>query len=207
MKKQIFYLGFGILFLLSGALIVGKVLLAKDGNASNYRPATESTTYKPNTSPNTQNTVGESLQVQGSSGSRLNNQLPTPESFEIYEQYSDQQGSSYIDIVVGTGKEAESGDNVAMLYQGWLTNGQLFDQSRLNESGQIEPFVFQLGGGQVIQGWEQGIVGMKEGGKRRLIIPSSAGYGPNGQDGIPPNAMLIFDVELLGIQKTNNLNL
>jgi FKBP-type peptidyl-prolyl cis-trans isomerase len=91
-----------------------------------------------------------------------------------------------------------------MIYQGWLTNGQLFDQSRVNEQNQIEPYVFQLGGGQVIQGWEQGIVGMKEGGKRRLIIPSSLGYGSTGQGPIPANAMLIFDVELLKTEKSSN---
>jgi FKBP-type peptidyl-prolyl cis-trans isomerase len=81
-------------------------------------------------------------------------------------------------------------------YTGWLTNGQKFDSSR--DRGQ--PFAFPLGGGRVIQGWDQGVVGMRVGGQRRLIIPPNMGYGASGAGGvIPPNAMLIFDVELLGV--------
>jgi len=98
---------------------------------------------------------------------------------------------------VGSGKEATQNKKVAVVYKGWLTNGQLFDQSKTNQQGVLEPIVFTLGGGQVIMGWEQGIAGMKVGGKRRLIVPPSAGYGASAQGQIPANSVLVFDVELV----------
>lgn len=100
------------------------------------------------------------------------------------------------DKMIGTGAEATTGKHVVMNYIGRLTNGTKFDASC--DRGQT--FDFDLGAGRVIQGWDQGIVGMKVGGIRRLIIPSSLGYGPSGQGPIPPNAALIFDVELIAIQ-------
>ncbi len=109
-----------------------------------------------------------------------------------------------IDTVVGEGREAEPGFNVTVHYTGWLYDptaengkGKKFDSS-LDRN---QPFVFFLGGGQVIQGWDEGFAGMKIGGKRTLIIPSEMGYGARGAGGaIPPNADLIFDVELLGVK-------
>ncbi len=97
----------------------------------------------------------------------------------------------------GTGAKAVAGDAVAVHYTGWLTNGTKFDSSV--DRGQ--PFTFQLGTGSVIPGWDQGVAGMKIGEKRRLIIPADLGYGAAGAGAaIPPNATLVFDVELLGIQ-------
>lgn len=105
-------------------------------------------------------------------------------------------GLQYIDVVAGSGNEARAGQNVAVHYTGWLTNGQKFDSSR--DRGQ--PFTFRLGAGNVIQGWDQGVVGMRVGGQRRLIIPPQMGYGARGAGGvIPPNATLVFDVELLRV--------
>lgn len=109
-----------------------------------------------------------------------------------------------IDTVVGDGREAEIGFNVTVHYTGWLYDanakdhkGQKFDSS-LDRNA---PFNFFLGGGQVIQGWDEGVQGMKVGGKRTLIIPSEMGYGARGAGGvIPPNATLVFDVELLGVK-------
>lgn len=109
-----------------------------------------------------------------------------------------------IDTVVGDGREAEIGFNVTVHYTGWLYDaskedhkGQKFDSSLDRKS----PFNFFLGGGQVIQGWDEGVQGMKVGGKRTLIIPSDLGYGARGAGGvIPPNAALVFDVELLGVK-------
>jgi FKBP-type peptidyl-prolyl cis-trans isomerase FkpA len=109
-----------------------------------------------------------------------------------------------IDTVVGDGREAEIGFNVTVHYTGWLYDankedhkGQKFDSSLDRKS----PFNFFLGGGQVIQGWDDGVQGMKVGGKRTLIIPSDMGYGARGAGGvIPPNAALVFDVELLGVK-------
>ncbi len=108
------------------------------------------------------------------------------------------------DTVAGEGREAEAGFNVTVHYTGWL-----YDPSKADSKGakfdssldRHEPFVFFLGGGQVIQGWDEGFAGMKVGGKRTLIIPPHMGYGVHGAGGvIPPNATLIFDVELLGIK-------
>lgn len=140
------------------------------------------------------------LKVGGSS-QQQQTQLPTPEEFEVYEQYASAPSTQYVDILPGTGDEAVNGTAASVVYTGYLTDGSIFDQSQKNEQGQIVAFTFQLGGNQVIQGWEQGIYGMKEGGKRRLIIPSQFGYGPTGQDPIPPDSMLIFDVELVQVDQ------
>jgi len=110
-------------------------------------------------------------------------------------------GLKYKDEVVGTGPVAKAGQQVKVHYTGWLDNngkpGKKFDSSR----DRNQPFEFGLGGGQVIRGWDEGVAGMKVGGKRILIIPAELGYGARGAGGvIPPNATLIFDVELLGVR-------
>lgn len=100
------------------------------------------------------------------------------------------------ELKAGTGAEAKAGQAVSVHYTGWLTDGKKFDSSV--DRGQ--PFKFQLGAGQVIQGWDKGVAGMKVGGKRKLTIPPQMGYGERGAGGvIPPNATLIFEVELLGV--------
>lgn len=102
----------------------------------------------------------------------------------------------YIDLTVGTGPTAQAGQTVTVHYTGWLENGKKFDSSV--DRGQ--PFSFPLGAGRVIKGWDEGVQGMKVGGKRKLIIPSNLGYGARGAGGvIPPNATLIFEVQLLGV--------
>ena len=106
-------------------------------------------------------------------------------------------GLQYDDLVVGSGKMAEAGMNVSVHYTGWLTDGTKFDSSV--DRGQ--PFVFQLGSGQVIKGWDEGVKGMRIGGKRKLTIPPDMGYGDRGAGGvIPPGATLVFDVELLDVK-------
>ncbi len=99
------------------------------------------------------------------------------------------------DLTVGTGAEAKSGNAVTVNYTGWLADGTQFDSS---VGGQ--PFDFTVGAGRVIAGWDQGVAGMKVGGKRRLIIPPDLGYGEGGMGPIPGGATLIFDVELLTVQ-------
>jgi FKBP-type peptidyl-prolyl cis-trans isomerase FkpA len=106
-------------------------------------------------------------------------------------------GLQYEDMKVGTGAEAKAGQNVEVHYTGWLTNGTKFDSS----VDRGEPFVFPLGAGRVIKGWDEGVAGMKIGGKRKLTIPPELGYGARGAGGvIPPNATLVFEVELLGVR-------
>lgn len=105
-------------------------------------------------------------------------------------------GLRYVDYGGGNGREARSGDRVTVHYTGTLENGQKFDSSR----DRNQPFAFDLGRGQVIKGWDEGVAGMRVGDKRRLVIPSDLGYGARGAGGvIPPNATLVFDVELLDI--------
>ena len=108
-------------------------------------------------------------------------------------------GAQYWDLKVGTGATATNGKTVTVHYTGWLaSNGKKFDSSV--DRGQ--PFMFQIGAGHVIKGWEEGVAGMKVGGKRQLRIPPELGYGARGAGGvIPPNATLLFDVELLDVSK------
>ncbi|MBP6404148.1 MAG: FKBP-type peptidyl-prolyl cis-trans isomerase [Proteobacteria bacterium] len=110
-------------------------------------------------------------------------------------------GLQYEDTTVGDGAEARAGQDVTVHYTGWLYNdgaqGAKFDSSK----DRNDPFEFSLGAGMVIKGWDEGVAGMKIGGKRTLIIPAALGYGARGAGGvIPPNATLKFDVELLGVQ-------
>lgn len=100
------------------------------------------------------------------------------------------------DITVGNGNEAKSGQSVTVNYLGTLTDGKKFDSSYDRK----EPFTFTLGAGEVIKGWDEGVAGMKAGGKRRLTIPPELGYGAVAQGSIPANSTLIFEIELLGIK-------
>jgi FKBP-type peptidyl-prolyl cis-trans isomerase len=106
-------------------------------------------------------------------------------------------GLEFTDEVVGTGAEPKRGDTVVVHYSGFLDDGTKFDSSL--DRGR--PFEFQIGVGQVIKGWDEGVASMKVGGKRKLLIPSELGYGLRGAGGvIPPNARLTFDVELIAIR-------
>ncbi|MBN3806595.1 FKBP-type peptidyl-prolyl cis-trans isomerase [Paraburkholderia sp. Ac-20336] len=107
-----------------------------------------------------------------------------------------ESGLKYEDLVEGAGAEAVAGKTVTVHYTGWLTDGQKFDSSK----DRNDPFAFVLGGGMVIKGWDEGVQGMKVGGKRKLTIPPQLGYGVRGAGGvIPPNATLVFEVELLEV--------
>ena len=102
------------------------------------------------------------------------------------------------DLVIGTGAAPTSGQKITVHYTGWLTNGTKFDSSK----DRRDPFVFNLGRGQVIKGWDEGVQGMRVGGKRRLIIPSPLAYGTRGVGSVvPPNATLVYEVELLRITR------
>jgi len=101
------------------------------------------------------------------------------------------------ELVVGSGAAAAAGQHVTVHYTGWLVNGTKFDSSK----DRNDPFDFPLGAGHVIRGWDEGVQGMQVGGKRKLTIPPALGYGARGAGGvIPPNATLVFEVELLGVK-------
>jgi FKBP-type peptidyl-prolyl cis-trans isomerase len=106
-------------------------------------------------------------------------------------------GLQYQDVTAGSGAEAREGQVAVVHYTGWLTDGTKFDSSR--DRG--EPFSFPIGAGQVIPGWDEGVAGMKIGGRRKLVIPANLGYGDMGAPPvIPPGATLVFDVELLDLK-------
>lgn len=105
-------------------------------------------------------------------------------------------GLKYIDVKVGDGPSPQLGQKVSVDYRGTLTNGEEFDSSA--RAG--KPYEFPIGRGQVIKGWDEGLMSMKVGGKRKLIIPANLAYGAGGRPGIPPNSTLLFDVELVGIK-------
>lgn len=105
-------------------------------------------------------------------------------------------GLIYEELIVGEGDEAAAGQQVSVHYTGWLTDGTKFDSSK----DRNDPFEFHLGRSQVIAGWDEGVQGMKVGGSRKLTIPPELGYGARGAGGvIPPNATLVFEVELLAV--------
>ncbi len=130
-----------------------------------------------------------------------NNDEPPPENIPEPRVVADTAytvtgtGLKYFDFELGTGAKAENGDAVSVHYHGWLTNGQLFDSSYLRQ----EPFNFILGTGFVIPGWDEGILNMRVGGERQLVIPPGLAYGSAGRGNIPPNATIIFEIELIGV--------
>ncbi len=128
-------------------------------------------------------------------------ELLEPSQFSQYDEYKTSDKYLRNDIKVGTGAEVVSGKKIAVYYKGWLTDGQVFDQSQTNEKGELQPFIFTPGAREVIGGWEEGILGMKVGGIRRLVLPPVAAYGEAGQGSIPPNSVLIFDIQLLEVEQ------
>lgn len=123
-----------------------------------------------------------------------------PTTFGQYDKYKDSAGALFGEIQVGTGAELGENMKAAVYYKGWLTNGQVFDMSRPNDKGELQPFVFTMGAHQVIPGWEQALAGMKVGGTRLVIVPPAVGYGASGQGPIPGNAVLVFQVQLAAVQ-------
>jgi len=109
-------------------------------------------------------------------------------------------GLMYIELKEGKGESPKKGQQVTVNYTGQLVNGMVFDSNVDPNFGHVQPYTTAIGVGQVIKGWDEGIMTMKPGGRRRLIIPSDLAYGPMGHGSIPANAMLIFDVELISVK-------
>jgi peptidylprolyl isomerase len=161
--------------------------------SSNTPPASSSTTTsgiadQPPAPPPDAPAASQGISPLGSGG---DNSTPPPLKKDL-KTVALPSGLKYVDVVVGKGKQPQDGQAVTVDYTGWTEGGSKFDSSV--DRGQ--PFSFHLGQHQVIKGWDIGVATMKEGGKRRLIIPPDLGYGASGQGPIPPNATLIFDVEL-----------
>jgi FKBP-type peptidyl-prolyl cis-trans isomerase FkpA len=145
------------------------------------------------------NSSGSSDSSAGQPSPSPASSVPSPADFAQYNKYADCKAyptALFGDEVVGTGAQVVAGTTLNVLYRGWLTNGVSFDAS----TDPTKPFVFREGDHAVIAGWEQGLYGMKVGGVRRLIIPPCVGYGAAGHAPIPPNAVLIFDVQLTAAQ-------
>ena len=151
---------------------------------------------------NGQNSQG-SPSVAGTNTQNSSDQIAKlldPSTFGQYDTYKDKSSAYFIDLQAGDGTALSSGHKAAVYYKGWLTNGQLFDQSQKGSDGNLQPFVFTQGQHQVIAGWEEALDGMKVGGVLLLIVPPSVGYGAQGQGSIPGNAVLIFQVQLGAVQ-------
>ncbi len=144
-----------------------------------------------------QSSQGSSNKSSGSSGASGD---VDPSTFSQYDKYKSSQNALFGDIQKGSGAELAAGQKASIYYKGWLTNGALVDQSPVSSGGQPQPFSFTLGAHQVINGLEEGVAGMKAGGKRLVIVPPAVGYGSQGQGVVPPNAVLIFEVQLLSVQ-------
>lgn len=126
----------------------------------------------------------------------LSEQSTSRPEFSVFDQYKAENDVRYQDINIGSGATVAPGQSVAVIYRGWLTSGKLFDEN----TSVVKPLSFQIGQHSVISGFEQGVVGMKVGGRRRLIIPPSLGYGDKSAGTIPAGSLLVFEVELLQAQ-------
>jgi FKBP-type peptidyl-prolyl cis-trans isomerase len=146
------------------------------------------------------NQSGTQSSQSSSKASSTSSQGLDPSTFEQYDKYKNEQHALFGEMQAGTGDTLTAGKKAAVYYKGWLTNGQMFDQSRAGSDGQLQPFVFQLGAHQVIPGWEEATAGMKVGGTRLLIVPPAVGYGSQAQSGIPANSVLVFQVQLVAVQ-------
>ena len=137
------------------------------------------------------------LSACGSAGEKSDGEFASDLGIDPASLTSLPSGLRYQDLSSGQGAEATSGSTAVVHYTGWLPSGKKFDSSR--DAGQ--PFAFRIGAGQVIAGWDEGVAGMKVGGRRKLVIPAELGYGAAGAPPvIPPNSTLVFDVELLEVQ-------
>jgi FKBP-type peptidyl-prolyl cis-trans isomerase FkpA len=144
--------------------------------------------------------AGGSQGSPASSGGGSGTQAINPATFADYEKYKNETKALFGDVSVGNGATLGSGQTATVVYKGWLTNGQLFDESKANSEGKLMPFQFKVGSGQVIAGWDQGLNGMKVGGVRLIIVPPAVGYGAAGQGPIPPNSVLVFQVQLVDVK-------
>ena len=139
---------------------------------------------------------GQNASFQGCKTMSSTADIPVTSSVDTTKLLRTATGLGIEDLRVGTGATAQAGNVVAVHYTGWLTDGTEFDSSR--RRGEV--FVFPLGRQRVIAGWDEGVAGMKVGGRRKLVVPSALGYGDSPNGPIPAGATLVFDVELCGVR-------
>jgi hypothetical protein len=120
--------------------------------------------------------------------------------FTKYDKYKSKKHALFGDITEGSGAKLTQGKKATVYYRGWLTNGALVDQSPKSNDGKLQPFTFTMGSHEVIPGWEEGLYGMKAGGVRLVVVPPAAGYGSEGKGAVPPNAVLVFEIQLAKVQ-------
>lgn len=166
-------------------LIVAGILISQDFTRKNENPVDKLNQLNPSPSIKPDNLKAE-----------YSTPAPSPTNGPEPAIVSFPSGLKIQDFATGSGKTVESGDTIVVHYVGALQDGTVFDSSIPRN----QPFVFDIGQGQVIKGWEEGLIGMKVGGKRKLIIPPQLGYGEQGTGGIPPNSTLIFEVQLVAIK-------
>lgn len=123
-----------------------------------------------------------------------------PSTFKQYDKYQNNKDALFGDIQAGSGAKLGAGQKAGIYYKVWLTNGTLVDQSPVSSSGQPQPFSFTMGAHQVIPGLEEGIFGMKAGGQRLVIVPPAVGYGSEGKGNVPPNAIMVFQIQLVSVR-------
>jgi FKBP-type peptidyl-prolyl cis-trans isomerase FkpA len=144
------------------------------------------------TTPSSNNNSSNSNSAGSSSSSPID-----PSSFSEYDKYSSNSTALFGDVAVGTGAPLSATQKATITYKGWLTNGSMFSESATNSNGSLESYTFTIGDHQIIPGLEEGIIGMKVGGTRLIIIPPALGYGSQVHDSIPANSVLVFEVSLL----------
>jgi len=171
-----------------------------DDNSGSGQPITlsQDSMSGPQISANTN--AGSSLSSGNSASGSDAAKLLDPTTFSQYDKYKDAQNASYVDLQVGTGAAVTVGSQVTVIYKGWLTNGTLFDESKVGSDGKVQAFSFVEGQHQVIPGWESALDGAKVGGVRLLVVPPAVGYGAQGQGPIPGNAVLIFQVQVVQVK-------
>ncbi len=133
----------------------------------------------------------------GGGASGGSSQTIDPSTFAQYDKYKSATQALFGDVSAGSGAALSAGQTATVVYKGWLTNGQLFDESKAGSDGKLQAFQFKVGSGQVIVGWDQGLTGMKVGGTRLVIVPPAAGYGATDHAPIPANSVLVFLVQLI----------
>jgi len=177
----------------------GSIPLSQDNSSGSNSQGTNQVNLQSNLGGSNSNSSSNSNSnlsgnAQNSTSTNSGSQEPSPSDFAQYNKYSTSQNALFGDVTLGSGQTAVAGSQVTINYKGWLTSGQLFDQNDTSS-----PLVFTIGKHEVVTGMEEGVLGMKTGGKRLVIIPPAVGYGATAHGSIPANSVLVFEVDLITV--------